>query len=112
MLQGEHSAVLSTFNKLPFVMIIKTFVIWLFLLSGRFTQVFTVRLKSDLRRVRQVPKSHDQPHLYLLTLCLRGIFSCFLSSADFFSKSCFTKKPLRVVMGVTLGQFFLSLKRT
>ena len=36
MLQGEHSAILSTFIKLPFV--IKTFVLSFFL-SGRFTQV-------------------------------------------------------------------------
>ena len=35
MLQAEHSAILSTFIKLPFV--IKTFV--LSFLSGRFTQV-------------------------------------------------------------------------
>ena len=45
MLQGEHSAILLTFIKLPVV--IKIFV--LSFLSGRFTPVFTVPIKSCLR---------------------------------------------------------------
>ena len=40
MLQGEHSAILSTFTKLPFV--IKIFVLSIFDFSGHFYTGFTV----------------------------------------------------------------------
>ena len=45
MLQGEHSAILSTYIKRPFVM--KILIFFLFL-SGRFTQVLLYKCKPSI----------------------------------------------------------------
>ena len=61
MLQGEHSAILLTFIKVPFV--IKIFVLSIF--EWSLYTSFIVHLNS----------------------CMLGIFACFLLSADFFKIS-------------------------
>ena len=58
MLQGEHSAILSTFNKLPLSL---RYVFYLFL-SGRFTQVLMYRQAHELMVLVLIA--------YELTLCI------------------------------------------
>ena len=66
MLQGEHSAILSTFFKLPFV--IKIFVLSFFL-SGRFTQVLLYDSEKPFN-LRLTFRMYSQP-LNPTHLCLR-----------------------------------------
>ena len=68
MLQGEHSAIRSTFIKLPFV--INIFV--LSILSGRFTQVLLYMITIILAQKRENTNS-------LLLFCMEKMHLCTLS---------------------------------
>ena len=50
LIKGEHSAIISTFIKLPFV--IKIFVLFIF--SGRFTQVLLFAISFERVQINQI----------------------------------------------------------
>ena len=68
MLQGEHSAILSTFIKLPFV--IKTFVLSIF--EWPFYTVFTVLVYVSLRREQTLVQYSMQSNI--IEECNRDAF--------------------------------------
>ena len=74
MLQGEHSAILSTFIKLPFA--IKVFVLSIFELP--FYTGFTVYVASILGHwldmVYLPPRGNFEDHIFLKAQCLASIF--------------------------------------
>ena len=74
MLQGEHSAILSTFIKLPFV--IKIFVLSNF--EWPFYTGFTVAVKLDIFNNTRLPSSSNLGPLFLF---LRDIIPRFVNLA-------------------------------
>ena len=67
MLQGEHSAILLTFIKLPFV--IKIFVLSIFL-SGRFTQVLLYNIYAFMLHCHLIMLSENYNNNKIINICL------------------------------------------